>query len=188
MISNTIKLSILFVVLLLAQNVNLTLNKNLKSKIFVDNDYTIQYDPNLVPDNSCFLMKNPYTDKCLSWTKEKRVVQNTCNKNEPNQVWRILKEGDFVKFSNNIGEFLEYKSGKSNKGRRYGVSPANKLESQKFLAKRLAYGHTIQSSNNKCMTPKSLDEGSKMRHLDCITTLRLAWRYEKVDTVVCKSS
>lgn len=189
MISNTIKLSILFVVLLLVQNVNLTMNKNLKAKIYVSNDYTIVNDPNTVSQNSLFLIKNPYTDMCLFWTKDNSVQQDRCDKNQTNQAWRILKDGKSVKFSNIEGKLLEYRSGNANKGKRYGISKPNNSESQKFLVEKFSYGHSIQniqSQGEKCMVPKKLDVKTKMTSIRCMATLRIAWRLEKSDVVLPK--
>jgi len=189
MISNTIKLSILFVVLLLVQNVNLTMNKNLKAKIYVSNDYTIVNDPNTVSQNSLFLIKNPYTDMCLFWTKDNSIQQDRCDKNQKNQAWRILKDGKSVKFSNIKGKLLEYRSGNANKGKRYGISKPNNSESQKFLVEKFSYGHSIQniqSQGEKCMVPKKLDVKTKMTSIRCMATLRIAWRLEKSDVVLPK--
>lgn len=186
MISNTIKLSILFVVLLLVQNVNLTMNKNLKGKMYPSDDYTIINDPNTVSQNLLFLIKNPYTDMCLFWTKDNSVQQDRCDKNQKNQAWRILKDGKSVKFSNIEGNLLEYRSGKAYKGKRYGISSPNNSESQKFLVERFSYGHSIQSQGKKCMVPKFLDTKSQMRSIRCMATLDIAWRLEKSDVVLPK--
>jgi hypothetical protein len=192
MIQNTIKLSLLFIVLLLVQNVDLTLIKSLKSSLNNQIKNIDITDSNSFSGDSWFLMRNIYTDLCLTWNSNKSVEQVTCNKKKSNQLWKItkvnLKEGTWINFSNVNGEFLEYQGEESKINNMYLISPRKQPESQNFFAVKVDSGFSLQNeSGKKCLAPKNLDEKGMIEQTRCCGTLRTAWRFEKVDDVKISS-
>jgi hypothetical protein len=188
MIKNTIKLSLLFIVLLLVQNVDLTLIKGLKSSLNNQIKNTDITDPYSVSGDSWFLMRNLHTNLCLTWNSSKSVEQDTCNNKKSNQLWKIskknLKEGTWINFSNINGEFLEYQGKEAKINNMYQISPRKQSGSQNFLAVKVHSGFSLQNERGKkCLAPKNLDEKSMIEQFRCCGTLRTAWRFEKVDDV-----
>jgi hypothetical protein len=132
MINDSVKLTLLCIVLLLVQRGDSKILK--KPKISQNEEYIYIPRKNACSslEESWYQLRNIDTNLCLSWSSDKSVTQIACNKNQKNQFWKVTKNIEkgsrWIKISNINGDFLENQGGDSKRLSKYGVSKENQSD------------------------------------------------------------
>lgn len=171
------KAIILIVVLVLVQNMDITLKKLRNSSNEAPTSFAQMQK---APLGSWYIIRNVHSNMCLTWAANTFVKQTPCNPNQLNELWKVKsaegKEGDWVKISDINGQFLDYSNGE------YRIASENKSGSQNFFAEERDSAYTLKNeSGKKCIAPSNLNDGSLIKQIRCCGAKENLWKFEKVD-------